>query len=39
MFNATISPVNELGLGKAANVIFFSKQGMKGLFCHKNYSK
>ena len=30
MYNVTVNPVNEVGLGKAANVLFFSKQGMTG---------
>ena len=32
LYNVTVNPVNEVGLGKAANVLFFSKQGMTGLF-------
>ena len=34
MYNVTVNPVNEAGLGKAANVLFFSKQGMTGVFLH-----
>ena len=37
LYNVTVNPVNEVGLGKTASVLLFSKQGMTGPFCHKKY--